>query len=157
MNEHLPGSKIAERLFSRPEGATMAEVIAATGGRQHNLLERLKARGYTVRSRKEGNTTRYWAKRDGIQSLVVSVSRKGQVTLPKEVREKLHLHGIGKIRFVLEDDKIYIDRKTGTLDDLIGILHQPGMRARTIEEINEGIVAGAVARVMRGLRPSKRQ
>ena len=61
MNEHIPGTKIAERLFSRPEGATMAEVIAATGARQHNLLERLKARGFTVRSRKEGRTTRYWA------------------------------------------------------------------------------------------------
>jgi antitoxin PrlF len=157
MNEHIPGTKIAEKLFSRPEGATMAEVIEATGGRQHNLLERLKARGYTVRSRKEGHTTRYWTTRAGTESHVVPVTSKGQVTIPKEVREKLGLRCASKIRFVLDEDKIFIDRKTGTLDDLVGILHRPGMRARTIEEINEGIAAGAVARVMRGLQPSKRK
>jgi AbrB family looped-hinge helix DNA binding protein len=151
MNEHLPGSKIAERLFSRPEGATMAEVIAATGGRQHNLLERLKARGYTVRSRKEGPTTRYWAVRGGEQSYVAPVTLKGQVTLPKEVREKLYLRGAGKIRFVLQDDKIYIDRKTGSLDELFGLLHRPGMRARTIEEMDEGIRKAVTERYLRAV------
>ncbi len=151
MNEHLPGSKVAEKLFSRPEGATMAEVLAATGGRQHNLLERLKARGYTVRSRKEGRTTRYWATRGGTQSHVAPVSRKGQVTLPKEVREKLRLHGAAKVRFVLDGDKICIDRKTGTIDDLVGILHRPGMRARTIEEMDEGIKKVVTERYLRAI------
>ena len=156
MNEYLPGTKIAERLFSRPEGATMAEVVAATGGRQHNLLERLKAKGYAVRSRKEGRTTRYWATRPEGNSYEATVTSKGQVTIPKEVRERLGVHGSDKLRFVVDESGVTLKRKTATLDDLFGILHRPGMRARTIEEINEGIIQGAVERAMRGLRSSKR-
>ena len=59
MNEHVSGSKIAERMLSRPEGATMSELIAATGGPQYNLLKRLKATGRTVRETREARQTRY--------------------------------------------------------------------------------------------------
>jgi antitoxin PrlF len=156
VNEHTPGTKVAEKLFARPEGATMAEVVAATGGRQHNLLERLKARGYTVRSRKEGRTTRYWATRSGNPSYEATVSSKGQITLPKEIRDRLGVRGAGKLRFVVEEDGVVLERKSATIDDLFGILHRPGMRARTIDEINEGVIKGAVSRAMRGLRPPKR-
>ena len=143
MNEHVPGTKIAERLFLRPEGATMAEVVAATGGRQHNLLERLKAKSYTIRSRKEGRTTRYWAKRPGAPSYDVPVTNKGQVTVPKEVRDHLRLHAGGKLRFVLEEGRVVLQRPNETIDDLIGILGKPPRRL-TLQQIAETI-PGAVA------------
>ncbi len=54
-----PGSKAAERLLIRPAGATMDELIAATGGPQYNVLRRLEARGYAVRKLREGRVTRY--------------------------------------------------------------------------------------------------
>ena len=156
MDEHVPGTKIAERLFSRPEGATMAEVVAATGGRQHNLLERLKAKGYTIRSRKEGRTTRYWAEPPADRYVDLTVSNKGQVTLPKEFRERLGVRPGGKLRAEVKDDRIVLTRKSGGIDDLFGILHRPGMRPRTLKEIEEGIVAGATERTLRALKSPKR-
>lgn len=139
MNEHVPGTKIAERLFSRPEGATMTEVVAATGGRQHNLLERLKAKGYAIRSRKEGRTTRYWANPPKAPSYDAPVTSKGQVTVPKEVRDHLGLRAGGKLRFVLDDEgRVVLQRPYGTIDDLIGILGKPPRRL-TLEEITETI------------------
>jgi AbrB family looped-hinge helix DNA binding protein len=156
MNEHLPGSKTAERLFSRAEGATMEEVVAATGGRQHNMLERLKARGFTVRSRKEGRTTRYWAIPPATSSFPATITAKGQVTIPQEVRTRLGIRRGDKIRFVVEPDgRVMLLRGTGTIEDLFGILGKPPRRL-TLEQIEEGIVDAAVERATRGLRPAKR-
>jgi antitoxin PrlF len=146
MNEQTPGTKIAERLFSRPEGATMAEVVAATGGRQHNLLERLKAKGYTVRSRKEGRTTRYWAERPGAFDAVVT--EKGQVTVPKEVRAHLKIRAGGRLRFILEDDGVVLQRPKGSVDDLFGILGKPPRRL-TLEQIAETIPRAVVEKYKR--------
>lgn len=155
MSERIPGTKIAERLFLRPEGATMAEVIAATGARQHNLLERLKARGTTVRSRKEGCTTRYFAIPPANPEFEMTVTAKGQVTLPKELRQHLGVRAGEKLKATIENDRIILARKSDSLQDLFGLLHRPGMRPRTLEEIEDGIIAGAVSRAMRGLRPPK--
>ena len=143
MNEHVPGTKIAERLFSRPQGATMAEVVAATGGRQHNLLERLKARGFTIRSRKEGRTTRYFATPPRAPSYEATVTDKGQVTVPKEIRARLGLRAGGRLRFVLEDDRIVLQRPNATIADLIGILGKPPRRL-TLEQIRESIPRAVV-------------
>ncbi len=151
MNEHLPGTKIAEKLFSRPEGATMAEVVAATGGRQHNLLERLKARGYTVRSRKEGRTTRYWARRAGGPSYETTVTAKGQITLPKEIRDRLGVREGEKLSIDTEEGKVVLKRKTSGIDALVGILHRPGMRALTIEEMDDAVGNAVTERYLRSV------
>ena len=57
MNENVPGTKLAERLLTRPNGATMTEIIGAAGGPQYNVLKKLEARGYRIRKIKEGNET----------------------------------------------------------------------------------------------------
>jgi AbrB family looped-hinge helix DNA binding protein len=149
MNELLPGTKIAERLFTRPEGATMSEVITATGGRQHNLLERLKARGYIVRSAKEGRTTRYWAVPPPEAQFEATVTAKGQVTIPKEIRERLHVREADKLRFVVDSDgRVVLSRVTRDIRDLFGILGKP-KRHLTLEQIEEGIIKAAVERATR--------
>ena len=149
MSERIPGTKIAEQLFSRPEGATMAEVIAATGARQHNLLERLEARGTTVRSRKEGRTTRYFAIPPANPEFEMTVTAKGQVTLPKELRQHLGVRAGEKLKATIENDRIVLACKTGSLKDLVGILHRLGMRAVTIEEMDEGIRKAVTERYLR--------
>jgi len=60
--EDRPGTKIAEQMMTRPDGATMDEIVAATGGPQYNVLRRLEGRGYRIRKVKEGRATRYFAK-----------------------------------------------------------------------------------------------
>lgn len=156
MDKHLPGAKVAEQLLVRPEGASMDEVIAATGGPQYNVLRRLKAKGYTIRKTKEGRATRYCAVPPGRPGFELTVSARGQVVLPKDVRERLGIAVGGKVRAEVEGDKVVIARKSTSIHDLAGILHRPGMRARTIDEMNDGIVAAAVERAMRGSKRPRR-
>lgn len=151
MDKHLPGTKLAEALFTRPEGATMEEVIAATGGVQYNVLKRLEAKGYAVRKVLEGRGTRYFVTPPANPSYELTVSERGQVVLPKELREKLGVSAGGKLKAELQDGKIVLGRRSGDIMDFVGILHRPGMRPRSLEEIDEAIKAGATARSLRGL------
>lgn len=80
------------------------------------------------------------------------ITSKGQVTIPKKVREKLDIHPGDEIIFkqnkrgetVIESDKKSIKR-------LAGILHRSGQKALTIEEMNEAIKQTAVERYKRSL------
>lgn len=140
----IPGTKMAETLFGRPEGATMDEVIAATGGPQYNVLRRLEAKGYTVRKVREGRGTRYFVSPPANPSYDLTVSERGQVVLPKALRDKLGITAGGQLKAEWQDGKIVIGRKSGSIMDLFGILHRPDMRPRSLEEMDDGI-ARAVA------------
>ena len=52
----------------------------------------------------------------------------------------------------MPDGTISVRAKSGTLDDLAGILRRPGMRAVTVEEMNDAVARSAVARYKRGSR-----
>jgi AbrB family looped-hinge helix DNA binding protein len=147
-----PGSKTAERLLTRPAGATMDELIAATGGPQYNVLRRLEARGYVVRKLREGRATRYFVSAPAKQSVELTVSPKGQVTLPKELRTQFGVEGGGVLKCTFEEDgRIFVGPSKSSIHDLVGILHRPGMRARTIEEMDEGIAKAVAEEYLRGV------
>jgi len=81
---------------------------------------------------------------------VATLTSKGQTTIPKEIREKLGLKPGTKLHFnLMPDGTISVRAKTGTIMDLAGILHRPGMKAATIEEMNEAVARAAVARYKR--------
>ena len=81
-----------------------------------------------------------------------TLSSKGQITLPKEMREDLNLTAGSKVMFVkLHNGQYRIVPRTGSIEDIIGLLHVPGAPAMTIEEINEAIAEGGAASGMRGL------
>jgi len=144
-----PGSKIAERLLARPSGATMDELIAATGGPQYNVLRRLAARGYRVRKVREGRVTRYFAEPPAHRSVTLSVSPKGQVTIPKDFREKLGVARGGELRLSFEEQgRAYVDAPRKSVRDLFGALGKP-KRHLTLEQIEQGIVAAAIGRATR--------
>ena len=83
-----------------------------------------------------------------------TLTSKGQLTLPKEIRDRLHLKAGDKLSCrVVGDDEIVMRRKRLDVSDVIGILHVPGKHA-TVEEMNEAAKEGAVARVARGQRRS---
>lgn len=153
MNEHVPGTRIAERLMCRPEGATMAEIVAATGGPQYNVLKKLEGRGYRIRKVKEGGATRYFAEPPDVRSYEATVSRQGQVTLPKELRERLGLRAGGKLRFTLEEDgRVVASAREGpSILDFVGSLPKR-TRPVTLEEMDEAIEQGAVERYLRSRR-----
>lgn len=156
MNEHVSKARIARNMFTRPEGATMREIIAATGGPHYNELKRIRARGYTVREVKEGNETRYFAAAPDSASFEATITSKGQVTLPKEIRERLGVRTGSKLRFAIEDgERVTVSARPSSIQDLFGILGKPP-RSATLEEMDEAVRQGAVDRYLRAIGRKRR-
>ncbi len=149
MDKYRPGTKVAEELLTAPAGATMAEIRRATGGPQYNVLSKLEGRGYTIRKVKEGHATRYFAVPPGAPSFEVTVTSQGQITIPKEIRERLSLRAGGKLRLVLESDhRVAMAPADLSIKRLFGMLGKPP-RSVTLEQMDEGIRRGAVERYLR--------
>ena len=156
MNKRITGTKKAARLLSKPDGATMAEIIEATGGPQYNVLKKLEAKGYTIRKIKEGNATRYCADAPASESFESTVTSNGSVTIPKEVRERLNLRSGHKLKFVVENgNRAIITPVSRRLGDLAGILPKPE-QVVTLEEMDEAITCGAISRYRRAATGKKR-
>jgi len=150
------GTKIAERLMTQPAGATMDEIVAATGGPQYNVLRKLAGRGYRVRKVKQGRVTRYFAEAPASQSFQATMTSKGQVTIPQEVREKLRLYRGQQLKFTIEGgDRVVITPVYRRLSELVGILPKP-KRTLTLEEMDEVIAQAAVDRYLRAVGRKKR-
>jgi AbrB family looped-hinge helix DNA binding protein len=153
MDGQLKKGDIAERLFTRPEGATMAEVIAATGGPQYNKLKQLGARGYVIRKAKDGraNETRYFATAPAEPTYAATVTGKGQVTIPRPVREHLRLRSGQKLEFsIARDGRVVLQPASPRLSDLARLLPRP-KRHLTLEDIDKAIRDAAVARYLRAV------
>ncbi len=79
--------------------------------------------------------------------LRTKLSTKGQVVLPKEVRRRLKWEP--GVELVIEETPRGVLLKRAkpfpptTIEQVAGMLHRPGMKTVTIEEMNEGIVAEA--------------
>lgn len=69
---------------------------------------------------------------------VATMTSKGQVTIPKDVREALGLEAGTKIDFVRVGDRFWMRPKNGSVEDLFGLAAHDGPPL-TIEEMNEGI------------------
>ncbi len=151
MDERVSKTKMTERLLTRSGGATMRDIIAATGGPQYNELKRLSARGYSIRKVKEGNETRYFARAHDTRAFDATMTSKGQVTIPKEVRERLRLRSGHTVRFEIADDGGAVIRPVGSrLSDLVGLLGKP-KRSATLEDMDEAIRQAAVNRYLRAV------
>jgi AbrB family looped-hinge helix DNA binding protein len=68
-----------------------------------------------------------------------TLTSKGQTTVPAEVREMLNLKPGDRIRYVTSGDKVYIRVKNKRIADLAGLLHVPGRRPISVEEMDEAI------------------
>jgi antitoxin PrlF len=82
-----------------------------------------------------------------------TLSSKGQVTIPKEVREALGLSVGDRVLFVVRDDGV-VELRPETVDllDLTGVLVPAGGRRATIEEMDAGIGRAAAERFKRSTR-----
>jgi len=150
MENDVSGARRAERLLARPEGATMRELIAATGGPQYNVLKRLEARGCSVRKTREGRETRYHVV---VPKPVyeLSVSDKGQVTFPKGLREEMRLFAGQKLEAAVEDGKVVLSPVTKSILDLFKVLPKPKVHL-ALKQIREARARAAVSRFERATR-----
>lgn len=71
-----------------------------------------------------------------------TLTSKGQITLPKEIREHFHLSEGDRVEFVIaEDGEVLLRPMMSSIQRLFGIVHRPGAPALSLEEIDEGIGA----------------
>jgi AbrB family looped-hinge helix DNA binding protein len=65
-----------------------------------------------------------------------TMSIKGQVTIPREVRERLGLQAGDKIAWsLLSNGTVVVRPKTRRLVDLVGMLTKPGQPGVTVDEM----------------------
>ena len=75
---------------------------------------------------------------------IATVTTKGQVTIPKEIRDYLKLETGSKVEFVIDENgDVRIVPLNVPLEALSGVLHRPGMKTATLEEMEIAITEGA--------------
>ena len=68
------------------------------------------------------------------------ITSKGQITIPKKVRQSLHLHVGDKVGFEISgNNEAIIKPITKTADEVFGMLHKPDMKVVSVEEMNKAI------------------
>lgn len=79
--------------------------------------------------------------------MLATVTDKGQVTVPKEIRDRLGIVPGAKLDFeVLPDGMLRVRVLARGSDNLFGLLHQEAMPPRTVEDMDEGIARAAADR-----------
>jgi AbrB family looped-hinge helix DNA binding protein len=70
-----------------------------------------------------------------------TMTSKGQITIPKDVRERLGLEAGDRVVFVVrsEGDVVLKPAKTD-VRELHGMLYRKGQRPRSVLEMDEGVV-----------------
>ncbi len=77
--------------------------------------------------------------------VTATLTSKGQLTIPKAVRDLLHLHSGDRVAFVVHGDtEAVLKPVTKSVDEVFGCLRNPAQPPRTVEEMN-----AAVAKRMR--------
>lgn len=81
--------------------------------------------------------------------VTATVTSKGQITIPKAVRNSLRLRTGDRVEFVVQGrSEAVLKPVTRTVDEVFGRLRKPRRPQKTVEEMNE-----AVARKARALKP----
>ncbi|MGI2031229.1 AbrB/MazE/SpoVT family DNA-binding domain-containing protein [Rhizobium panacihumi] len=72
-----------------------------------------------------------------------TLSAKGQVTIPKEMREALNLRAGDQLIYSVVDGEVIVTPKNIDFKDLAGFLGDPPNGPATLEEIDTAIVQAA--------------
>jgi len=71
---------------------------------------------------------------------LATLTRKGQVTIPKSVRDSLGLHTGDKLEFIVsEKSEAYFRPVTRKVDDVFGKLYRSGRKPVSIEEMDAAV------------------
>ncbi len=74
-----------------------------------------------------------------------TITSKGQVTLPKPIRDKLHLEAGDKIDFTLEGDSLRVTPVTASVTQLKGMVPKPAVPV-SLEEMDAAVARAAARR-----------
>lgn len=82
-----------------------------------------------------------------------TVTSKGQITIPKHIRDDLDIEAGSKVLFVKINDHDYrMIARTGKIQELAGILHRPGQPTVSIEQMDSDIADAVSEEYLRGIR-----
>ena len=71
---------------------------------------------------------------------LATITTKGQVTIPKSIRDSLMLSTGDKIEFVVTDKREALIRPISKkVDEVFGILYEPGRKTVSVEEMDATI------------------
>jgi AbrB family looped-hinge helix DNA binding protein len=88
--------------------------------------------------------------------LTATLTTKGQITIPLEVRERLGLKAGDQIEFQLgPSGEVVITSKRIPFEEIQGILRSPGQKAVSVREMDKGIERAVHARWKRAARQAK--
>jgi antitoxin PrlF len=80
----------------------------------------------------------------------LTLSSKGQLTIPKEMREALHLRPGDRVIYSIIDGQIVITPKNVDFNDLAGMLGPAPKGPATLDDIDRSVLAAAGANVVDG-------
>ncbi len=90
--------------------------------------------------------------------MISTVTDKGQVTLPKAIRDLLAISAGTRIDFEVQPDNTLKARVlTRGAAGLFGLIAQPGEAPRSLQEIDAGIAAAVTQRAQPGQRTKRPQ
>ena len=76
-----------------------------------------------------------------------TLTSKGQITLPKKVREQLRVHPGDAVDFVIgRDGEIRVTAGQVDVSELKGLLHRPGRKAVSLARMDAAIRRAATTR-----------
>jgi antitoxin PrlF len=70
---------------------------------------------------------------------LAKITTKGQVTIPKSIRESLHLNTGDKIEIIIKGGEAIIRPLSKKVDDLFGILKRPNQKTLSTDEMNQAV------------------
>lgn len=82
--------------------------------------------------------------------MLATVTDKGQVTVPKNIRDQLHIATGSKLDFEVEEDgSLRVRVLVRGSGNLFGLVHRPEIKPLSVKAMDEGIVAATKARNQR--------
>ncbi|MES2299090.1 MAG: AbrB/MazE/SpoVT family DNA-binding domain-containing protein [Pseudomonadota bacterium] len=82
--------------------------------------------------------------------MLVTVTDKGQLTVPKAIREQFGIEPGTKLDFEAQaDGTLRVHVLARGAGNLFGLLQRPGRQAKTTEDMDTGIADAALARAKR--------
>ena len=74
--------------------------------------------------------------------VTATLTSKGQLTLPKAVRDSLHLHTGDRVAFIVHGDvEAVLKPVTKSVDEVFGRLHSSAQKRRSLGEMKAAVAA----------------
>jgi antitoxin PrlF len=77
-----------------------------------------------------------------------TLTSKGQITVPKPIREHLHVSEGDQVDFAIAaNGDVIMHRISGSVSALAGLLHRPNRQAVSLEEMDQAIAGAVIGKV----------